>query len=64
MKRLTQETKNRIMELYNSGKGIYEIAKELGLTYAIVAYHVKPEFREKIKERNHQRYLAKKENKV
>ncbi|MGC8568377.1 MAG: hypothetical protein ACP5LP_04045 [Candidatus Micrarchaeia archaeon] len=60
MKRLTKEQKDKIMQLHNEVKGVYAIAKELGLVYEAVVYYVKPEFREKIKARSKERYLAKK----
>ena len=49
MRRLTQEQKDKIMQLHKEGKSIYDIAKEFGLKYSIVAYHINPEFREKVK---------------
>ncbi|MGC8730620.1 MAG: hypothetical protein ACP5RP_04555 [Candidatus Micrarchaeia archaeon] len=60
MKRLTKEQKDKIMQLHNEVKGVYAIAKELGLVYEAGDYYVKPEFREKIKARSKEKYLAKK----
>ena len=64
MNRLTQETKDKMVQLHNEGKTIYEIAKELGLTYGLVAYYLNPEFKERQKASNAKSYWKRKEAKA
>ncbi len=64
MNRLTQETKDKMVQLHNEGKSIYEIAKELGLAYVHVAYYLKPDFKEKLKASNAKSYQKRKEAKA
>jgi len=58
VRKLSDETIEKLKELHNSGKSKMEIVMETGISYWTVLYHTKDSYREKIIKRNRKYYAS------